>query len=703
MKKKSTYLLLSSVLVAVLVNGCSKDLSSGPLPLDLKPTNGGTSALAACQLQSSKEPIRSQYQLGEVAALCDKAILQTDQRLVAIAAIPVEQQKIDNTLLAFEEVMADFSDATTPLIFMGSVSTDSKVSAEGSDCEQKVGQFGVDVFTRRPLYASLARQKTSDPAQARLLSQTLLGFEQNGLKLSDESLAQVKILKSQLSAKESQFSTNLNNEVSTVTLTAEQLAGAQPDFLSRLKKTVDGKFIVTTKSTDYSDVMENVSVAETRKQMQFAYLNRAADANTKLLQEAVFLRQQIAKLLGFSSWADYRTQGRMVKDSETANKFLLNLKDKLAIRNQQDQKQLLDFKKQLDPSAQTLNSWDTSYLSYQLQKRDFNLDNEKIREYFPAATVVAGIFEVYSKLLSVQFVEVTQAKVWADGVKLYEIHNSSDCRLIGYFYTDLIPRPGKYGHAAAFPLIAGRSLDKGIYSLPVSSIVANFTPPSTEVGGKPSLLTHDEVETFFHEFGHIMHQTLTKAPYASLSGSSVAQDFVEAPSQMLENWVWNAKILSQVSGHYLHPEQKLPADLLEKMLTARNFQQGSRYTKQLLFSLYDLNIHSTNGSSDVQKTYDELYQQIIGQESPAGNHFPASFGHIMGGYDAGYYGYLWSEVYAQDMFAQFPVNDLTDSAMGAKYRHVILEQGSMKEAIDILKDFLGREPKTDAFFKKLGL
>ncbi len=662
--------------------------------------SGSTKASISCSLQGGLEPIRPAYRVGEVTALCEKAISHTEERLAALIALPSEKQNIKSTLLEFETILADFSDESTPLTFMGYVSTDTAVSAEASDCEQKIGQYSVDIFTRRPLYNILSSQKTSAPAQSRLLSQTLRVFEQNGLKLSDSALAQVKDLKSQLSTKENQYSTNLNLDNTSVTFSLEQLRGAQPDFLARLEKTADGKFVVTTKSTDYGDLMENVSVSETRHQMMIAYLNRGGAANTQLLEEAVFLRSQIATIIGFKNWADYRIAPQMAKNSDTALKFLMNLKNKLIVRNRQDQAQLLDFKKQFEPGSTSVNPWDSTYLRNQLQKRDYSLDNEKIREYFPASTVVAGIFDVYSQLLGVKFIEVKTAKVWADGVKLYEIHDASDCRLIGHFYTDLVPRPGKYGHAAAFSLISGRLLGKGIYSLPASSIVANFTPPS---GTKPSLLTHDEVETFFHEFGHIMHQTLTKAPYASLSGASVAQDFVEAPSQMLENWVWNPKILSRVSGHYLHPEQKLSDDLLTKMIAVRNFQQGADYTKQLLYSLFDLKIHTENSKVNVTEIYNELYRQIVGQEPLAGNQFAAGFGHLMGGYDAGYYGYLWSGVYAQDMFSQFPADDLTNAAEGAKYRKVILEQGNMQDAIELLRQFLGREPNSDAFFKKLGL
>lgn len=642
--------------------------------------------------------IRSDYKIGEITALCDGALAKVKSDLDQVAQISQENRNFDNTLLALEASTTELSDKTTPLTFMGYVSTNPDLSAEGSDCEAKVGQAYVEIFTRRDLYQVIAKASPRNASETRLLQKTLEGFEQNGLKLSDESLAKVRDLKVKLSAKENEFSTNLNADKTVVLFDAEELQGLPVDYLADLKKDENGKFIIRTKESDYPVVMQNAVKADTRKKMMSGYLSRGGQVNAKLLSEAVVLRAQIAKLIGFKNWADYRTNGRMAENSDKALEFLNGLKHKLSQRNQDDFAKILKFKKESIPDAAQINQWDISYYSYQLQKRDYSLDNEKIREYFPADVVIAGMFQVYSKMLGVRYEEITDAKAWAPDVKLYAIHNASDDRLIGYFYTDFFPRNGKYGHAAAFPLISAHVLPDGRYSLPVSSIVANLTPPTN---GKPSLLDHSEVETVFHEFGHIMHQTLTRAPYASLSGSNVAQDFVEAPSQMLENWVWNKEILNAISGHYLNHSQKLPNDLLEKMIAAQEFNQAYGYTKQLLYALFDMTLHTQDQVVDVNQTYIDLYKQVIGQEPLAGQQFPASFGHLMGGYDAGYYGYLWSEVYAQDMFTQFPVDNLTSQEVGARYRKSILEKGNMLNALDLLREFLGREPNAEAFFKKL--
>ncbi|MBS1961056.1 MAG: Zn-dependent oligopeptidase [Bdellovibrionales bacterium] len=647
--------------------------------------------------------VRYAYVPGEITKLCDAAIDEMRGEIEAIKHRSFLELWIPHrSLLAFERASAELSDAVAPLTFMASVSTDAKLREEGSKCEEKVGQFYPTVTADKPLYLALKHALPYTTAQRRLALETFRSFEKNGMGLDDSKLEKLKGLKQKLASFEAKYSLNLNNDKSTVTFTKAELAGANENFLARLKKDASGRYIVTTKSTDYIQVMENVKSAEARRRMMLAYFNRGGEENTKLLEEAVATRAEAAATLGAANWADVQIKGRMAKDSSTVMAFLNGLKAKLVARKDQDLAKLLAYKKKLDPKATAIAPEDVAYLANQLKKTAYAVDDEKVAEYFPAEKTMNGLFDIYATLFGVKFVEVADAEknglVWAPGVHLYEIRDAATDDLRAYFFKDTIPREGKYGHAAAFSLVSGR-IAHGAYAKPVSAIVANFTPPAN---GKPSLLLHDEVETLFHEFGHVMHQTLTLSPYASLAGSNVAQDFVEAPSQMLENWVWNREILKKISSHYRTGEP-LPDELITKMLAAKDFNQGYFYIRQLLFGLYDMKLHSATGPVDVTKTYAEMHRELFGFDILPGTHFPGTFGHLMGGYDAGYYGYLWSEVYAQDMFSRFEREGLLNPKTGADYRRAVLESGDLREAIALLRQFLGREPNSEAFYKKLGI
>lgn len=659
-----------------------------------------SSSKVSSHSQSGSIPVvRADYAPGELTRLCDESIARAQKSFDEVGKLPPTTRDMDRTLLAFEQAGADFSDETSTLTFMKQVSTNEKMVHEAADCEEKASQFMVVTGTRKDIYQVIKNQKPRNADEKRLLSETIKQFEINGLKLSNEKLAKVKELKSKLSTLENQFATNLNGDTSTVTFTAAEMDGATPSFLGRLKKDAQGKFIVTTKEPDYVEFMRNVKSGDARRKMAIAYNRRAADKNIAILEQAIEVREKIAKTMGFATWADYRLQDNMAQNSKIVWKFLNGLRGKLKKKNRSDLAKLLVFKRQLDPKATRVDAWDVAYLEYQLKKRDYSLDNEEIRKYFPADVVVQSMFNIYSEMLGVKFREIPNAKVWAEGVKQYEVQDAKTGQSLAYFYTDFFPRPLKYGHAAAFGLIGGRTKGDG-YQKPVAAIVANLSPPGN---GLPSLLTHEDVETLFHEFGHIMHNTLTHAPYESLSGTSVAHDFVEAPSQMLENWVWDSGMLKRVSGYYLDHSKKLPDSIIAKMLEARDFNQGYFYTRQLVFGILDMTYHTAKGHVDAAGVYDHLVKDVQGLEPIPGGKFPASFGHLMGGYDAGYYGYLWSEVYAQDMFSRFKKASLTSTEIGQQYRQIILEKGNMEPAMSLLREFLGREPNSNAFFERLGI
>jgi len=635
--------------------------------------------------------IKYNYKSSEIQKLCaDK-----------LAAVQLELAAGVGSAFHLEVLLADLSDTLGPLIFMAYVNKTKEVRDEASQCEENYNKFTVDVYTRRDLYTAVRKTKTKTTSQRRLVAEMRRQFEANGMALSDEKLQEFKKLKSQLAELETQFAKNLNEDNSQVEFNEAQLAGVPADFVKRLKRTQNGRYIVTTKSTDFLQVMENAQRPETRQQLLLAYDNRAGEANTQLLQSAIILRQQMAGLMGYKTWADYRIEGRMAKNSKNALELLLDLKSRLRPRLEADLNILIQAKKQMeDQSATDLKSWDVRYYINQVKKRDYSLDDEVIREYFPRDVVMRGVFDIYSTLLGVNYEEVQNAPVWADDVKLYAVREKKSNVIVAYFYADLVPRQGKFGHAAAFPLISGRVLPEGYYSQPVAAIVANFTPPTAD---KPALFTHREVETLFHEFGHIMHQILTRAPYAYLSGTSVAQDFVEAPSQMLEAWVWDAEMLNKISGHYKDTTKKLPATLVEKMLLSKDFNQGYHYSRQIMLGLNDMTMHTASGVVDVTEVYRRTHEDVLLFSPIAGSRFNAGFGHLMGGYDAGYYGYIWSEVYADDMLTKFEKDGLLNSETGRSYLDNILAPGNMRDPLELVTQFLGRRPNNEAFLKKLGL
>jgi len=666
-------------------------------------TASGAAQDAAGPIKGAVTIMRSDYARGDIQRLCREALDKAVKRLDGIANIPPASRSTGNTLLAFEDTTAVLSDEINALSFMAYVLQDEKIREEASACEEEAGKTAVTIFTRKDLYSAIKDAKAGSQDEKRLLDETVKRFEKNGLKLPDDKLDLVRKKMKKLATLESRFSANLNNDTSSLEFTPAETEGAPDAFLTRLKKTPDGsKYIVTTKSPDFKQFMDNVRSSKARKRMQLAYFNRAA-ANIPILEDAFTLRRETAELLGFKNWLDYRTFDRMAKTGTTVLDFLGGIRSKLSARNKKDLAALLEFKKQHfknEPENEPgkLNMWDINYLSYQLKKRDFDLDDSKIREFFPTEKVMAGIFEIYSLLLGVRFEQVKDASQWAGGVKLYRTIDKKSGKALSHFFVDAYPRPGKYGHFAAFSLVMGRKLPGSGYNMPVSSIVGNFNPPS---GDKPSLLNHDEVETLFHEFGHIMHQTLTKAPYSSLAGSDVARDFVETPSQMFEEWAWQPALLKQLSSHY-RTGAKLSDAMIKRLLQARDFNQGYFYTRQLYLSLLDASYHTSPMTPDILATNDSLYKEIIGLDSIEGGKMPASFGHLMG-YDGGYYSYLWAEVYAVDCASRFQKEGFTNPATGMRFRRTLLERGNMADGDKILAAFLGRAPSQNAFLKKLGI
>ncbi|HSL27221.1 MAG TPA: M3 family metallopeptidase, partial [Acidimicrobiia bacterium] len=350
-----------------------------------------------------------------------------------------------------------------------------------------------------------------------------------------------------------------------------------------------------------------------------------------------------------------------------------------------------------DGHATPLQVFDFRYYETQLRKRDYGVDPMEVASYFPLQQVIDGMLDLTGEVFGIQY-RGEEAPTWHPDVLTYAIHDRSDGELIAHFHMDLFPREGKFSHAAAFTLVPGRRRPDGTYQQPVSAIVANFTKPGAD---RPSLLQHNEVETFFHEFGHILHQTLTRAEVTRFSGSSTEGDFVEAPSQIMENWTWRPEILRRFARHYLTGEP-IPDHLVEQLAEAKNLNIALSKLRQAQFGLLDMWLHDESSDKDL----DDILRRAteVGLfPFHEGTFFPASFGHLLGGYDAGYYGYMWSEVYGDDMWSRFDNEGIDNPEVGRAYRRSILERGGSMDGLDLLRGFLGREPNNEAFLKKLGI
>lgn len=640
---------------------------------------------------------RFDYNPEEVKKLSKKLISGMEEKINAIIHIPSHQRSFANTVAAFEEASAIFQEEVTIPVFLAYTSGDKALRKAGMDLEMEISQYAIDLNTREDIFNALKdfadKGVKLDEADQRLLDKTMLGFLRNGLGLPEKKRAMVKKLMRELVKIEIKFSQNLREVKDVLEVSEEELKGLPEDYKARLKKTDAGKYVVTLDYPDYVPFMANAENGDARRRLEFLFNNRGGMPNVRFLEKAIVLRRKIAKLLGYKNYADYVLSDRMAANSQTVKTFLENLRLRLKTKGRHELKERLQLKGGKD---RILHSWETSFYNNLLKKTKYSVDEEKIKEYFPLETVLSGMLDTFGSLLGAKFVP-SALPVWHKDVRAYEVRND-DGSIAAYFYFDLFPREGKYKHAACFGIRSGRELADGSYNIPAAAIVANFTPPAE---GQPSLLKFDDVVTLFHEFGHVTHNIFTTAKYSSFSGTSVSRDFVEVPSQMLENWAYQPEVLKKISGHFRNPAEKLPDDAIKKIIAARNMDSGLFYLRQLLFGILDMTYHTASKIADSTKTYERLMKRIALIPMSKGTHPQASFGHIMGGYEAGYYSYLWSRVISVDLFGRFLDTGVMNKETGRRYRELILAPGRSYDEAGQVRKFLGRDSTEDAFLRDI--
>ena len=650
--------------------------------------------------------LRFDYTPQEISALEERAAKELDINLNFLAAIPADRRDFTNTVRALEDAYTSYWFVPKNLSLLSYFHQDSAVRDAAANLEAKGVDKKLSVFARKDVYKALKEYADTNPQlnheDMRLLSKWLERFERAGMALSEKDAEAYAKLNTERLNKITRYNVNLNNYKDELVVAREELDGLGETYINRLERTKDGKYIVTLKYPDYNPFMSSAKSEKARKALQEKFARRGGKENVKLLEDTVELRRKQAALLGFKRYPDYVLPVRMAKNYETLEAFLKNLQKEVTPLAQDEMKAYLKLQEETTgQQADEMTAWNLPYWSNQYKKKYYQVDDDKIKEYFPADKVISGMFEVFGNLFGITFTQA-DLPIWHPEVVVYQIKDKKTGELISNFYLDLFPRDGKYTHAATWSFVDRFELPDGQMQTPSVVIAANFTPAGN---GMPSLLEHSEVETLFHEFGHVLQMSMATSKYATLTGDNVAWDYIEAHSQLLENWAWQPQVLKKISAHYKTGET-LPDGLISSLVKSKNVGVAVAFLRQNFLGQYDLALHTAAKRVDSTKLYAQMMHNISGIPMTKGTYPQASFGHIMSltdPYDVGYYVYAWSLVIAQDIFSRFEDEGLFNAELGAKLRKYIYTPGTVYDENEMVEKFLGRPYNDKAFLKSLGI
>jgi len=638
------------------------------------------------------------WEAKEIQGAGNKAIADKKKAYQQIKKIPAIARTFENTIQALDQAESDFGEVVGQINLLMNVRSEKKIRDTANMAETKAIGQSIELIYDRGLYRAIleyvAQKEKLLAVDRKLLDDTIRDFKRMGFNLSKSKFEKVISLAKEIQKLEKQFDQNLNEYNDSITITEKEIGGLPEEYLSSLQKNKSADYIISLKPPEMISFMENSSLAGKRKLLYDKNLRKGDVKNLVLARKIVNLRQKRARLLGYQNHADYVIEPQMAKTATAVDKFLEGLLLKLQSRGKADLRQLAEYKKRIDnKNTGPLKYYDIAYYAKKLEQELFGFDSEKLREYFPLDRVLNHIFNLYRRVFSVSTEKMTKYPLWDKSVLHYIVKDKTG--VLGHFILDLFPRDGKSGHFMVCPTKSTRVKD-GKRIIPVSVMVANFRVARPD---SPCLLSYEDMRTMYHEFGHIFHSMLSMAVYGSHAGTSVARDFVETPSQMMENWPRQKDMIREISGHYRTGE-KLSNRTIDQLLASTKFFSGYMYTRQAILSLYDLNLHQA-GSSKL-RSYNFLMKKYLGLELPRANLFPAGFWHFSG-YDVGYYGYLWSKVYAIDLFTRFKKEGILNLKVGKEYRDKVLAVGGSRDEMESVKDFLGRKPNNKAFLEEIGI
>ena len=631
---------------------------------------------------------------------------EADLILSEIITVPTAERTFANTLLRLDDLYNIVSKVSSPLELLASVHPNRKIRDISDESILIIQRYFVELSANEALYEVVYQFSTSKQAhelpvnQQRFLESELRDFQHSGLGLSEYDREKLKRIQNRISELSLQFENNISSYSDTLFIPHNMIAGLPDDYKENHLQ-ADGKYAIDLSYPSFYPFMIYAESDSLRKLLRYMFLNKGMPQNVSILSEILANRKSLAELLNYPSFSALIIDQGMAKSTEAVWEFEKDLIEKIQPKANWDTKQLLQLKYDtIEGNDKTITDWQKDYYENQLLLKKHRVDSEEVKQYFQVDNVIEGLFAISSLLFDIKFREIENPSVWHSGVRMFEMKEKSDNALVGYFYLDLYPREDKYQHAAAFSIVSGKKINSD-YQHPIACLVCNFPPPGKNT---PALLQHEDVETLFHEFGHLLHDMLTTSELYSQSGTSVAMDFVEAPSQMIENWVWNKESLSLFATHY-ETNEIIPDSLLNRMMKARNIQSGNNLLQQIFYGMLDLTLHEQFDSSNVKSTTEimsELQNSITNYDYIEGTHMQASFDHLLD-YGASYYGYLWSEVFAADMYSTFEKEGVLNQEVGLRFRKTILEKGGTENPMNLVRAFLRRDPNNEAFLKKQGI
>ncbi len=627
----------------------------------------------------------------------------SDQRIQRLISETKGKQTVENTLMGYDELQYDISDLLNKLGTIKEVYVDDSSRNAAEQGSDQLSVYYSNLILNEKLYNNLKQYsesenaKTLNASQKKFVRDMLISFEKNGMKISADGRKSLELINTKIIDLGSSFGKNIAESKDSVEFSELDLKGVPVEDLKGWKR-ANGKYMVYVNGPNSIKIGQYAQSDYARHTIYDHYNNRAYPQNISVLDSLFYYRNKLAIQLGFKSYAEYALVDKMAKTPANVWAFETDLKAKLAPLVTKDLAELKAIKHQLQPNAtDSIFAWDISYYTKQLLDSKYQLNTDEVKEYFELNNTIKGMFTVYQKLFNIEIKETKNLPIWYSKVRSFEMYKEN--KLIGMFYFDLFPRRNKYTHFECSPISQYRN-ENGVEVLPVSALICNF--PEGNILN-PSLLNHSDVITLFHEFGHLVHSLLGRSDIVAQGPFNVKGDFVEAPSQFLENWCWEYASLKLFAKNY-KTGAILPESLFNKMKQAQLVNSGIANMRQAYFGTLDFtyednySLTKKEGITQIAKSLFTLNQIPY----PEGSNFICSFGHL-NGYGANYYGYLWSKVFAQDMFSVFQKNGVMDNVTGIRYRKTILEKGATEEEIDLLRTFLGREPNSAAFLKSLGI